>query len=106
MENKEEFLQEQTDLFTENLRSALEIASSPEDVKWAIFSTGTRELEEAVLDNLVNAFLKNVEGVFIFRPENPEHCRTLLRGALSELDKKFFKTSLAKSDEFVLKTGV
>lgn len=103
--NTEEFINESVEAFRNQLTEALSVANEPENIRWAVFSVGNKELEDQVLDHLVSAFLNTVEGVYIFRPEDPEHCRSWLKEALATLEKEYFVEKSAATHDYVLKTG-
>ena len=104
--NRDKYIEEQMEAFRVNLEESLDLAKDPEALKWAIFSTGSKEVEEGVLDKMVDIFLPNVSGVFIFRPQDARHCVSLLKEATAKLEKELVKMSLANEDEYVMKFGV
>lgn len=103
---RDEFIEEQTQAFRETLEQSLEAARDPDALRWAIFSTGSRELEEDVLDRLVDIFLPSISGVFVFRPHDANECLALLKEAVSQLEAEKLKLSMAQEQEYVMKFGV
>ena len=104
--SNEEYINEQVEAFRDALVESLNIAKDPEAVKWTIFSTGSVKVEEAVLDKLVDAFLPNIKGVFVYRVHELEEVAKLLKSTLSEIEKRLVTASIAKSDDFIVKFGV
>lgn len=103
--NKQEFIDKATDDFRNQITEASSLVDSVDDLKWAVFSTGGKEIEDKVLDTLVTNFMTNIEGVYIFRPSSPERCRQWLKEALVLLEKEYFMKTTAADHGYTIKTG-
>lgn len=98
----------QTELveFEKILREVLAVAKDPEAVRWCLFSTGTKELEETVLKQVVAAMLPNVQGVFVLNVKDTTDVEALLRRAADEYSRRLACARLQEGDKFKLALGV
>lgn len=110
MSQNKDIIQSHLEDFERELTRSLSIAKDPEAIRWALFSVGSKDIEEIVLDKLVNEFLTNIEGVYLFRVDkDPSKVIAVLKEAIEHIESSHMQKKVASSSEsfgFELITGV
>lgn len=103
--DREKYISEQVELFRTNLEQSLDVSVDPENLKWAIFSTGSQDTEEGVLSHLVDLFLPHVKGVYIFRADDARECVSLMKESIKDLESKVIRSSLESDSRYEVRFG-
>ena len=107
MIDNEDRVSEQVKLFEAEYRRALELSKSPDTLKWCIFPTGSREVEENVLRLMLSNMLENISGVYVMNMVDDVKILQILTLMRDEYNKRQKDTlNIASNPDYKLTLGV